>query len=126
MAMLKFNGSDVSPDPSEMSVDVMDISSSDSGRSTQSADMQKILIAKKRKIHLGWNNISRTQARSILTLLENGTNSVYCDVTYDGDPFYASTTTKTFYHGDISGAFQQVWVSNRKSYSKLSFDLIEK
>ena len=52
MAMLRFNGSDVSPDPSEMSVDVMDVSSSDSGRSTQSADMQKILIAKKRKIHL--------------------------------------------------------------------------
>lgn len=123
--ILQFNGSDVSPDPSEMSVTIQDISSPDSGRASKTGLMSKIVVARKRTIHLGWNNPERSEVNSILTKLKSGSNAVYVSVTYDGDPEASGTQTKTFYYGDISGAFQQCWVAGRKRYSKLSFDLIE-
>ena len=123
--IVSFNGTTVTPDPSECSIGVQDISSADSGRSSTNARMKKIVIAKKRTIHLGWNGLTLAQARAICQLLESGSNPVYTNVTYEGDPFLTGTQTKTFYHGDISAAFQECWVGNRKRYSKLTFDLIE-
>lgn len=123
--MISFNGVTVTPAPSECTVGVQDISSADSGRSSTNALMQKIVIAKKRTLHLGWNNITLAQAVSICQLLESGSNPVYTSVTYEGDPLLSGTQTKTFYHGDISAAFQQCWTGNRKRFSKLTFDLIE-
>ena len=123
--IVSFNGTAVTPDPSECTVSVQDISSADSGRSSSNATMQKVVIAQKRTLHVGWNGLTRAEANTICQLLESGSNPVYVSVTYDGDPILSGTQTKTFYHGDISAAFQECWVGNRKRYSKLTFDLIE-
>lgn len=125
MAILQFNGTTISPDPSDMSVVIQDVSSADSGRAARTATMTKIVVARKRTIHLSWNNPTQAEARAIMTALRSGSNPVYCSVTYDGDPEASGTQTKNFYYGDISAAFQQCWVAGRKRYSKLSFDLIE-
>ena len=125
MAILQFNGTNITPEPSEMSVTIQDVSSSDSGRAAKSAKMNKIVIARKRTIHLSWNNPTQEEARIILVRLKSGSNPVYCNVTYDGDPEASGTQTRTFYYGDIQAAFQQCWVAGRKRYSKLTFDLIE-
>lgn len=127
MAMLQFNGTDITPAPSEMSVTVQDVSSSDSGRGNKDAVMHKVVIAQKRTIHLGWNNPTNSEVYNILRYLRSGYNgqSQYVQVKYDGDPFTTGTQTRVFYYGDISAALQQVWVGNRKRYSKLTFDLIE-
>jgi len=126
MAMLQFNGSDITPDPSSMDVTIQDISSPDSGRA-QNGKMYKTVIAQKRNINLSWKNITRTDARVILSRLKSGYNNMrqYVQVTYDGDPEATGTQTRIFYYGDISSAFQQVWVGTRKRYSLLSFTLIE-
>ena len=126
MAMLSFNGSDITPDPSSMDVTIQDISSPDSGRSN-TGRMFKIVVAQKRTINVSWNNIQQAQARAIIQKLKSGYNhqKQYVQVTYDGDPEASGTSTRIFYYGDISGAFQQVWLGNRKRYSKLSFTLIE-
>jgi hypothetical protein len=89
--------------------------------------MFKIVIARKRSINVSWNNISCTEAKAILTALRSGYNGMtqYVQVKYDGDPEVSGTQTKVFYYGDISSAFQQVWVGTRKRYSKLAFTLIE-
>ena len=126
MAILQFNGSDVTPDPSEMNVTIQDISSEDSGRSSKTGTMTKIVVSRKRSIHLSWNNPTQAEARSIITKLKSGNNPVYVSVTYDGDPELSGTQTKEFYYGDISTALQQCWVAGRKRYSKLTFNLIER
>ena len=126
MAILQFNGSDVTPDPSSMDVTIQDVSTSDSGRSSKTATMAKIVVASKRSIALSWDNITRSQARAILTQLRSGTDPAYVSVTYDGDPEATGTQTRTFYYGDISVSFQQVWVGTRKRYSKFAFSIIER
>ena len=123
--MLSFNGTSITPHPSAMSVSIQDISTPDSGRSNYSGKMHKFVVARKRTIHLEWNNPEREEARKILANLKSGSNPVYVSVTYDGDPEETGFCTRTFYYGDISTAFQQVWISGRKRYSKLQFDLIE-
>lgn len=122
MAILRFNGHDV-PEPSDIQFGMMDISTSDSGRG-QSGYMNKYLVATKRQINVSWNNISRSDAREVISYLKE--NGVYVTVVYDGDLESSGTKTGEFYYGDISAAFQQVWVGNRKRYSKLSFTLIER
>lgn len=124
--MLKFNGVLVTPEPSVMNVTIQDISTPDSGRSGKTGLMYKFVVAPKRTIHLEWNNPEQDQARKILQQLKSGSNSAYVEVNYDGDPEASGRTTRTFYYGDISAAFQQVWVTGRKRYSKLQFDLIER
>ena len=51
--IVSFNGTTVTPDPSECSIGVQDISSADSGRSSTNARMQKIVIAKKNMSIIG-------------------------------------------------------------------------
>lgn len=126
MAILRFNGTDITPEPSEMNISIADLSSDDSGRTSRSGSLNKIVIARKRTIHLSWNNITQAEAKTILTNLRSGTDPTFVSVTYDGDPEYSYAVTKVFAYGDISVAFQQVWVSGRKRYSHLTFDLIEK
>lgn len=126
MALLRFNGTFVRPDPSEMSFTTQDISTSDSGRSNQTGLMHKYVVAKKKTIHLAWNNPEQSEAEYILSLLTSGADPTYVNVTYDSDPLDPGLHQKTFYYGDISAALQQVWVTGSKRYSKLQFDLIER
>lgn len=126
MAILEFNGVAVTPDPSEMNVTVQNVSSSDSGRSNTSGKMYNYVVAKKRVIDVSWNNIDRSEANGILSALTAAdNNNANVTVTYDGDPFVTGTQTLTMYYGDISTAFQQVWVGDRKCYSKFTLKLIE-
>lgn len=126
MAMIKFRNLDITPDPSEMTVTVQNISSADSGRSNTSGTMYNYVICKKRVIDVSWNNISSNEAHEILRRLTVGADdNANVSVTYDGDPIDYGEVTRTFYYGDISAAFQQVWISDRKTYSKLTLKLIE-
>ena len=125
MAILKFNGTEITPASHDMQVTIQDIVTSDSGR-VMSGRMYKTVVARKRTIAVSWNNITRTEALGIIANLKSGSNPVYVSVTYDGDQELSGTQTKDFYYGDISAAFQQVWIGNKKRYSKLSFNLIER
>lgn len=124
MAILKFNGTSISPEPSDMNVTIQDLSSSDSGRVSNTGRMDKVVIRQIRTIALSWNNPTQAEARAIISALRS--NGVFCTVVYDGDPEASGTQTRTFYYGDISAAFQQCWVAGRKRYAKLSFTLIER
>ena len=124
MAILQFNGTSISPEPSDMNVTIQDISSSDSGRVSNTGRMDKVVIRQVRTIALSWNNPTQAEARAIISALRS--NGTFCTVVYDGDPEASGTQSRTFYYGDISAAFQQCWVAGRKRYSKLSFTLIER
>ena len=126
MAILKFNNVDVTPDPSSVECTIQDISTADSGRSSQTGQMWKNVVRQVRTLKLSWNNIQLSEARQIIAQLKSGSPSQYVSVTYDGDPQLAGTITKTFYYGDISTSFAEVWIPGRKRYSKFSFDLIER
>lgn len=124
--ILKINGHDITPDPSDMSVTIQDISTADSGRSNTSGIMYKSVVSSKRVIDAQWNNIDRADAQQIISYLKSGTDPVYPSVTYDGDPEASGTVTKSFYYGDISSKLQQVWTGTGKMYSLFSIKLIEK
>ena len=124
MAILQFNGTSISPEPSDMNVTIQDISSSDSGRVSNTGRMDKVVIRQVRTIALSWNNPTQAEARAIISALRS--NGTFCTVVYDGDPEASGTQSRTFYYGDISAAFQQCWVAGRKRYSKLSVTLIER
>ena len=124
MAILQFNGWSVSPEPSECNVTIQDISSSDSGRSSVSATMNKYVVAKKRTIQVAWNNPTQAEAQAIISHLTSA--GTYVSVVYDGDPTTTGTRSGSYYYGDISAAYQQCWVAGRKRYSKLNFTLIER
>lgn len=126
MAMLTFNGTAITPDPSDMSVTIQDVSSADSGRSNTTGLMYKFVVAKKRTIDVSWNNIDRSAAESIIQALQSGSSSQYVSVKYDGDPEASGFQTRTFYYGDITSAFQQVWLGTKKRYSKFTLKLIER
>ena len=127
MAMLVFNGTTITPDPSEMEVTLQDITTSDSGRSDDGTAHVFVVRHNVRTIKLAWNNIEKAEAQSIINALQSGTDSKIATVQYEGDPLVNGATkrTGTFYYGDITSPFQQVWVAGKRRYSKLSFNLIE-
>ena len=127
MAMLKFNGTTITPDPSEMEVTLQDITTADSGRSDDGTAHVFVVRHNVRTIKLGWNNIEKAEALAIIQALQSGSDSKIATVIYEGDPLMSSNNTRTgtFYYGDISSALQQVWVAGKRRYSKLSFNLIE-
>ena len=105
--------------PSSFKWSLQDVSASDAGRTTD-AKMHKMRVARKRKIALGWNAVSPTDAQAILQAF----SPEYFNVTYF-DPLENSTITKKFYAGDMDAPVK-VWNVNNKLYESLSFDIIER
>ena len=118
MAMIKVNGTAVKT-PSSFSWGLQDVSDSASGR-TQDSIMHKNRVAQKRKIQLSWNKPTKEETAAILQAF----NQEYIDVTYP-DAMSGTDETRTFYVGDRS-APMKMWTVNRKIYSQVSFDIIER
>lgn len=119
MAILTINGVGVH-NPSSFSVDIMDLSSEESGR-LLNGEMTKDLIARKRKLNCSWNTLTWSQVSQLLTAVEQ---SINLTVTYP-DPQIGSYTTKTFYVGDRSAP--AVWLADGKEYwNGTSFNFIER
>ena len=117
MLIIEING--VTCKPSEMSIGINDVSSSDAGRD-QTGLMHKNLVTTKYKIELAWWNPHRDVVAQVLTAVKPEYFSVR---------FYAPDTnsivTKTMYVGDRSAPYQ-MWGDDRSFFSKLSFNLIER
>lgn len=122
MALIHVNGVAIS-DPSELSVDLMDVSASDSGR-TEDGIMHKNRISSKRKLTMKWPAVEKDVASSIIQpfLPE------YVSITYY-DPYAGATQTRTFYTGDkkmpVLFWYENTPVGTRKYYASISVDAIE-
>lgn len=118
MAMLEING--YATTPSEMTWNLYDASTSETGR-TLDALMHKDVVAQKRTLSLQWNGPRPAEASSILTAVNS---SVFFPVKYP-DPMSGNMETRTFYVGDRTTPFK-LWTADNKIYSSISFDLIER
>lgn len=117
MSIITINGTGF--DPSKMSIGIQDVSNSDAGRD-QSGLMYKNLITRKYKIELEWWMPSPALTSQILTAVD----PEYFNVTFT-DPKTNTSVTKSMYVGDRSAPVE-MWGSNKKFYSKVSFNLIER
>lgn len=92
MAILKINGVAI-PDPSEFSVDIMDIDE----ETTRNAKGELIRnrIAVKRKLNCQWPSCGNAEMSIILKAVKNA----FFQVEYP-DPMEGKRLTKTFYVGD--------------------------
>lgn len=90
MAILNINGTDM-PDPSELSVTVFDISSSNAGRNA-AGDMLRDKITQKVKLISFWNYLSNVQCALLLSAVDG----LYFNMTYP-DPKARQPLTKTMY-----------------------------
>lgn len=120
MAMLEFNGVAVKS-PSVFQWDIMDLSSEESGRSTNDGYMNKDIVAIKRKLHCTWNNPNKDEVSHILQLV---TGKPYIRVKYP-DSLSGKMETREFTVGDRTTPMK-IWTINNKRYSALSFNLIER
>lgn len=118
MAMLIVDGVAVK-EPSKFDYGLQDVSSSDAGR-TQDSIMHKNRVAQKVKIGLAWNMTTPDETATLMQAF----NPEYIDVTYH-DALLNATVTKTFYTGDKSAAVH-MWTANRKYYTSVSFNIIER
>lgn len=118
--MLKIDGVAVKS-PSVFSWGLADLSSEESGRSTNDGKMTKDIIATKRNLSCTWNNLTQKEASEILQLVSK---KVYFNVTYP-DALSGQNETREFYVGDRSAPIK-LWTVNKKIYSTLSFNLIER
>lgn len=118
MAMLVVDGVAIQ-EPSELTWNRNDISSSDAGR-TMDAEMHKNRITSKVTLSLAWNMVDPDQISAILHAFE----PEYFNITYH-DPYENATVTKTFYSGDKTAPVQ-IWTVNNKRYTKVSFNVIER
>lgn len=122
MAMIRVNGTPISPDPSSYEWGLNDVSGEDAGRVRDaSATMYKELITSKRKLKLTWKGITLGQASAIL----NAVHHEYIQVTFP-DVLAGGDITRTFYHGDLSAPFLWHNTLGGTRVSELSFDLIER
>lgn len=123
MSMLLVNGTAVQS-PSSFEFSAYAVNSSDAGRD-QDGLMYIEKVTEKRTIGLAWVALTPSQAYTILSLFKAND---YFDVTYN-DPAInsdeTSTTTKTFYLGDVTLPVQ-IWTANNKRYANLSFNIIER
>ena len=92
MAILKINGVAI-PDPSEFSVDIMDID--DETTRNAKGDLIRNRIATKRKLNCQWPAQKNAQMSLILKAVKNP----FFQVEYP-DPMEGKRLTKTFYVGD--------------------------
>lgn len=118
MAMIWVNGVAIKT-PTSFSWGLQDISDSDSGR-TQDTIMHKNRVGQKRKISLTWDNATKEETAAILQAF----NPEYIDVTYP-DAMSGKDETRTFYVGDRT-APMKMWTVNKKIYSQISFNIVER
>lgn len=104
------------PVPSKYDWQLSDVSSKDAGR-TEDGLMHKELIAQKVHINLEWQNVSDSDAQTILTAF----NPEYISVNYY-DYKAMAFQTKTFYVGDRSVSSY----SRIKGISTISFNIIQR
>ncbi len=122
MAMLEINGVAVK-DPSSLLWGITDVSSEESGRNTNNGKANKDVIAQKRKLDLSWSNPTKDEVSAILTAVNYTTVGAFFSVKYP-DAMTGTNQTKTFYVGDRS-APMKTWTINNKTYSSLSFNIVE-
>lgn len=120
MAMLKIDGVAIKS-PSAFSWGISDLSSEESGRSTNDGKMTKDIIASKRTLSCTWNNPTKDEVSTILKLV---CGKAYFMVTYP-DALSGKDETREFYVGDRS-APMKMWTIDKKIYSTLSFNFIER
>jgi len=118
MAMLIVDGVEIR-EPSEFTWGLNDVDASDSGR-TQDGKMHRNRVTQKRKINLSWSMPTPDETSAILSAF----NPQYFDVTYF-DPLDNATMTRTFYASDKSAPVH-VWQANKKYYTSVSFNIIER
>jgi hypothetical protein len=119
MAVLLINGVTISPDPSEFTWTLSDLSSDNSGRSA-SGTMMKDRIAQKVKLACKWPFLSQSQASSLLQAVNA---SIFFSVTYP-DPMQGATVTGTFYVGDRTTPMFS-YQSGAAGWENIAFDLIQ-
>jgi hypothetical protein len=120
MSMLNVDGV-VIPPPSSLTWGLQDVSGSDAGRTQDpNATMQKNRITQKRKLSLVWNNPDKNKTSQILKAF----NPEYIHVTYH-DAMDNVSETREFYVGDRT-APTKMWTIDKKIYSQVSFDIIER
>lgn len=120
MTMLKIDGVAVKS-PSVFQWDISDLSSDESGRSTNDARMNKDIIAMKRKLSCVWQSPTKEETSHILQLV---TGKPYVMITYP-DSLSGLDETREFTVGDRSTPME-IWNINNKRYSTLSFNFIER
>jgi hypothetical protein len=115
--MLSIAGTQINPQPSKMSISIMDISNAERNLA---GDMLIDRITTKRKISLSWAQLTNAQIPVILQKV----NPVFFSVSYP-DPYTGTIQTKTFYVGDRT---MPVYRYNNGAilWEGLSLDLIEK
>lgn len=119
MAILKIDGTSIK-DPSAFDWGFSDLSSDESGRSTNDGKMNKDILASKRQLSVAWNNPTKDEVSTILKLVSG---KAYFQVTYP-DALSGNFETRTFYVGDRKAPMKQ-WNINGQIYSTLSFNFIE-
>ena len=105
--------------PSVFSWGLQDISDADSGR-TLDLLMHKNREGQKRKISLAWNMPTKGETATLLQAF----NPEYINITYP-DALSGEDETRVFYVGDRSAPVQ-MWSIDKKYYSSVSFDVIER
>lgn len=120
MAMLKINGVAIKS-PSVFNWDIGDLSSEESGRSTNDGTMTKDIIATKRTLSCVWNNPTKDEVKTILQLVSS---KPFFSVTYP-DALSGNVETRTFYVGNRSAPIK-IWTAEKKIYTTLSFNFIER
>ena len=108
------------PCPSKFEWSLQDVSAADSGR-VESGLMYKNRVAQKVKIGLEWVAVSDADAATILQAFDDE----YFSVTYH-DPKANSTTTKTFYRGDVTAPYYWWTDSGGFQFQNISFNIIER
>jgi len=105
--------------PASVTWGEQDVSAPEAGR-TLDAVMHKMLVARKVKLTVSWQNVDEYEAKKILNAVRQET----FNVTYH-DPLTMKMTTKTMYVGDRSAAVY-TWCDDIGTiYSNINYDLIE-
>jgi hypothetical protein len=112
---------------SEMSVDLYDITGTDTKRNVN-GELTAELIARKQKIELKFNLLSGSSLSTILKLFSSHSGGIYnnffFDVTYL-DPIENANRTAVMYVGDRNNP-HKLWRGNDVYYSNVKFNLIER
>ena len=109
------------PNPDTYSWGEQDVSAPDAGRTQDAnATMYKMLITRKIKLQLGWNNRDEQTIASIISAF----SPEYISVRYF-DAREGGYTTKTFYVGDRSVPFREIRQGGH-AISTLTFNIIER
>lgn len=117
MAILKINGVVVA-DPSEFSVEIMDID--DETTRNARGDLIRNRIATKRKLNCQWPALKMSQISTLLKAVK----SVFFTVEYP-DPMEGTRITKTFYVGDRQMPIYSV-INGVVQWEGLSMNFIER